>query len=116
MNHPDPPQHLVALLRIGEQSRDPGRLAQQQADDRIGICRCQVQSAALQVPVVQQVVAAAKVDKRVLPVRGGLFHQAGTPAHLPPGKARQRARTEPPVASQCTLPNPAPIQLPGSRK
>ena len=100
MDRADPPQHLITLLRITEQRRDPGRLAQQQPSDRVAIRRRQIQSAALQVPVMQQVVASAEINKRVLPVRGRLLHQPRAPARLPLGKARQRARLGPLIASQ----------------
>ena len=111
MDHADPPQHLIALLSIGKQRRDPGRLAQQQAHDRVAVCCRQIQGAALQVAVMQQVVTSAEIDKRVLPVRGRLLHQARTPARVLPGDARQHARPGWPVISQ-RIPPPDPAQVP----
>jgi hypothetical protein len=104
MDRARPPQHLITLLKITEQRRDPGCLTQQQANDRVAICRRQIQSAALQVPVMQQVVASAEIHERVLPVRGRLLHQPRAPAHLPLGKARQRTRLGPLIVSQCAPP------------
>ena len=100
MDRADPAQHLITLLKITEQCRDPGRLAPQQPSDCVAISRRQVQRAPLQVPVMQQVIASAEINKRVLPVRRRLLHQPRAHARLPVGKARQRAGSGPLLASQ----------------
>ena len=41
-----------------------------------GSAPVEIQSAALQIPVRQQVVASAEIDKRVLSVRGRLLYQS----------------------------------------